>query len=246
MQRKGSYSISRILNLVAQSKSCLGSRLIDDVVVRVDTKLLKLFLYGGTACAVCGIKAKHFVIERKDYASPWALSLYAIKNGKEVVMTKDHVIPKSRGGKDNHSNLQVMCIDCNQQKGVSGLVETQAFHGWQWCVEAVFQNGRTQGVSHNMLICAIDKLEKDLASSSRRPICFVSSMRRVLVFQRHTFILDKRLYAHTSVLEDMRSHISFSQNLAKFDEWRMKVPRGSGIVSAGNPFPIDTLSSSDR
>lgn len=46
------------------------------------------------------------------------LNLYAIdENGKEVLMTKDHIIPKSKGGADDISNYQTMCERCNEAKG---------------------------------------------------------------------------------------------------------------------------------
>lgn len=37
-------------------------------------------------------------------------------NDNEVLMTKDHIIPKSKGGKNNLSNYQPMCCICNKQK----------------------------------------------------------------------------------------------------------------------------------
>lgn len=34
-----------------------------------------------------------------------------------VLMTQDHIVPKSRGGKDRIENLQTMCYNCNNLKG---------------------------------------------------------------------------------------------------------------------------------
>ena len=45
-------------------------------------------------------------------------NLYAIgENGNWILMTKDHITPKSRGGRDHLSNLQTMCDQCNNRKG---------------------------------------------------------------------------------------------------------------------------------
>ena len=44
-------------------------------------------------------------------------NLYAINDsGDEVLMTKDHIIPKSKGGKNHLSNYQPMCCYCNCKK----------------------------------------------------------------------------------------------------------------------------------
>lgn len=46
------------------------------------------------------------------------LNLYAInKQGREVLMTKDHRIPKSKGGANSQSNYDTMCTHCNSKKG---------------------------------------------------------------------------------------------------------------------------------
>jgi len=39
------------------------------------------------------------------------------ENGDEILYTKDHIKPKSRGGKNNIINYQTMCYNCNLKKG---------------------------------------------------------------------------------------------------------------------------------
>ena len=34
-----------------------------------------------------------------------------------TLMTRDHILPKSKGGRDHISNMQTMCVDCNKAKG---------------------------------------------------------------------------------------------------------------------------------
>lgn len=46
------------------------------------------------------------------------MNLYAVDEaGNEVLMTKDHIVPHSKGGIDDISNYQTMCVRCNQKKG---------------------------------------------------------------------------------------------------------------------------------
>ncbi len=45
------------------------------------------------------------------------LNLYTRQeDGSEVLMNMDHIIPVSKGGR-NEDNVQTMCYDCNQLKG---------------------------------------------------------------------------------------------------------------------------------
>lgn len=46
------------------------------------------------------------------------LNLYAIEENLDLVLlTKDHVVPRSKGGPDKLSNYQTMCAPCNVRKG---------------------------------------------------------------------------------------------------------------------------------
>lgn len=45
-------------------------------------------------------------------------NLYGITpSGRVVMLTKDHILPKSKGGSNRLDNYQTMCETCNQRKG---------------------------------------------------------------------------------------------------------------------------------
>lgn len=52
------------------------------------------------------------------------MNLYGYdKDGNEVLMTKDHIVPKSLGGRNCLENYQTMCCVCNCNKG-NGEIKT--------------------------------------------------------------------------------------------------------------------------
>lgn len=69
----------------------------------------------------CGIEGV-FIAKERDWTaqkgSKFHFNLYAITpDGKEVQMTKDHIIPKSLGGPNHPDNYQTACATCNKKKG---------------------------------------------------------------------------------------------------------------------------------
>lgn len=66
-------------------------------------------------CQLCN----YLSVERKNLrlTSPH-LNLYHVnRKGGLVLMTQDHIVPRSRGGPDRIHNLQTMCRECNSWKG---------------------------------------------------------------------------------------------------------------------------------
>ena len=133
--RFGNYSIDAVLPFVIQyGGKWVGNRKrdadyktklkrdYDGHIVKMDSLRYVLFEAKGLTCVECGVEGQYFGLEAFrqtciDQDDPTChFNLYGLKNGQEVMLTKDHVLPKAQGGTDKLDNLQVMCFDCNQAK----------------------------------------------------------------------------------------------------------------------------------
>lgn len=106
------HSIDEILPLIVKKKR--HKSLISWFMINTNSLRLQVFKRSIT-CIKCGVKWHHFNLESRTYANNWIphLNLYT-KNW--VLMTKDHTIPKSKNWKDHLSNLEAMCVYCNNKK----------------------------------------------------------------------------------------------------------------------------------
>lgn len=81
---------------------------------------LRTFASKGTACTGCDMQAEFFAVERHKNGNTekYHLNLYGRNTkGQEVLFTHDHVIALAKGGANDLSNTQTMCIVCNARKG---------------------------------------------------------------------------------------------------------------------------------
>ena len=97
----------------------------DGDMVSMGSQRYKLFKK-SCVCVTCGFTGTYFAKERNaiSKAGRYHFNLYGKReDGTEVMLTKDHIVPKSKGGADDASNYQTMCEPCNKKKGNSFIEE---------------------------------------------------------------------------------------------------------------------------
>ncbi len=74
------------------------------------------FYQKGCTCVVCGKQGTHFTLDKSagEDNNRYHFNLRA-EDG--TLMTRDHIFPKSKGGRHHIANMQTMCTHCNKAKG---------------------------------------------------------------------------------------------------------------------------------
>lgn len=88
------------------------------------TRKMKAFHFHGTKCAKCGLEGLFFM-NADSGEEAIDLNLFGLvdaeKDGEQgvrlIMLTVDHIMPLSKGGGNHQENLQVMCKNCNGEKG---------------------------------------------------------------------------------------------------------------------------------
>jgi 5-methylcytosine-specific restriction endonuclease McrA len=122
--KNGNFAVNRVLNHIKKEKGSKKSYIGKDgqeYLINMTSQRYELFKAKGCTCVVCGLKGTYFTMESnyKQYQEgKLHFNLYGVNaEGNEILITKDHIIPKSKGGKNHLENYQTMCYDCNQKKG---------------------------------------------------------------------------------------------------------------------------------
>lgn len=116
------YEIEDVFNLIGEE--CLNRNndsgqsgsdiVVDGFNVHPISLRYMTFYQKGTKCVCCGKEGTHFKLSGDEGTNRRHFNLYA-EDG--TLMTKDHILPKSKGGLNRVSNMQTMCTDCNSAKG---------------------------------------------------------------------------------------------------------------------------------
>lgn len=124
------FSVNAILSRVGDGKVFITAY---DSEYKVNFNSKRLILFKDNLCCVrCNIEGVYFLLQiprielkHKKYRRAH-FNLFAQNN---MLMTKDHIVPASKGGRDGIFNLQTMCYKCNQNKG-NAFTPTVNFVSW--------------------------------------------------------------------------------------------------------------------
>lgn len=117
-ETKNVYGLEHINNML-KIKLELDKRIKVDKCILKRSQRYMLFTRDEQVCVKCGLKASFWALQRskKQNTEKYHLNLYGIDNlGRVKLFTKDHIMPKSKGGADILSNYQIMCSKCNAEK----------------------------------------------------------------------------------------------------------------------------------
>ena len=111
------YAVEELLSLVRVWHTKRNVHVFDGDPIKLGSDRYKTFKVKGVTCVRCGVVGRFFA-KRASSDGSYHMNLFAVRpDGSEVLMTKDHIVPRSRGGKDHLSNYQPMCATCNTKKG---------------------------------------------------------------------------------------------------------------------------------
>lgn len=97
-------------------KSPMNQIKVDGYDVYTRSLRYMTFYQKGCTCVACGKVGTHFTLDASNDGNPNRRH-FNLRADDGTLMTRDHIIPKSRGGREHISNMQTMCVDCNKAKG---------------------------------------------------------------------------------------------------------------------------------
>lgn len=114
LDRKETYTIEQVMPHLLKRQ---GEAVFDGDSIRLFGNRYGCFINSGLKCHACGLEGTVFIKEKHRCESIWHFNLYGYnEQGNEVLFTKDHIIPRSRGGSNKVENLKTMCRPCNEKK----------------------------------------------------------------------------------------------------------------------------------
>jgi hypothetical protein len=122
----GIYNLSEVLDYAVSpninKKSNNIRKMYGEYNVKMNSKRYWVFKHKGVKCVNCDITGNFFSLDEVyNYGvATYHFNLFAGDPNKPreewIMITKDHILPASKGGNNSLNNLQPMCKKCNEIK----------------------------------------------------------------------------------------------------------------------------------
>lgn len=117
----GEFSLDEVLPYLTEEDSKREYK-VDDVSHMVRMNSDRYFVFkNNNRCVSCNVEGTKMILDINPGDQSPHFNLYAEDKGRLVLMTKDHILAKSKGGTDSLDNYQTMCCTCNNLKGAYDL-----------------------------------------------------------------------------------------------------------------------------
>lgn len=137
------YGIQEVFNIIGEEnlngnavhRQERSNLIVDGFNVYSKSLRYMTFYQKGLKCVCCGKEGTHFKLCGEENSNRRHFNLYADDG---TLMTKDHIIPASKGGPDHIDNMQTMCTHCNKEKGNTSDVKMEYIVGRKGDKEILF------------------------------------------------------------------------------------------------------------
>jgi len=167
--RVKTYSIEEIFEFIKNNPS--EEYYVDPEGNSCKLRRPKIYFRKGLKCAAkcgCDLTGQYFVLDLYKNGGTH-FDLYAKDSkGEEVMMTIDHIHPKSEGGKDIMENYQPMCSPHNSEKSSHIEDPNNKFSCDVW-IEGVMQEGSLDIYKGKQLMWKLKRENKSPYMYSHRP-----------------------------------------------------------------------------
>lgn len=117
----GTFPLDEVFPYITEQESkrdyTIGSKVFQ---VRMNSDRYHVFK-ANNKCVSCGLEGTKMILDMNPGDNSPHFNLYGEEDGRLILMTKDHILAKSRGGGDVINNYQSMCATCNNLKGAYDL-----------------------------------------------------------------------------------------------------------------------------
>ena len=206
------------------------------VKVKVNTARM-LLMIREQQCAACLLQGEYFWLEKSGYY-PLHLNLYGKHGNKEIMLTADHILPKSLGGTLAQENLQMLCEKCNSCKGHKQIsnweILTRRFNSNREFYECVLERYKTQKPELVSMVTEAYQISRR-KKKKQKMILFQKKQMQYTTKQMREFVEEISFPREFGTIENKRARDYVAEEFFVVTGEKPRISGESQNIIVGNP-----------